>query len=248
MRWNHGKRIIEAFFKRRAKRPTVCTRLESKAEADSDRSDIRMFEAGLSVEQYGDYKQGTGTAAREAESKRLIALAQEHGLYIPREQWPSFGDRKRLVSGESVVYLDNSGNSVIKIRDPFAKAAIKQLHAQDIIYEHLVHNLFFPDTRYQFVGISEDIDGVRIVLRQSYFSNQFVVPSQAEIDSYLKDVLGLVPEERYFYGNDYIAVTDLSSEGDNVLSDGEHLFFIDPIIRMKCPAVEILSYYCSMLS
>lgn len=37
---------------------------------------IRVFEAGLSAEQYGDYEQSTGNAAQEKESNRLIAIAK----------------------------------------------------------------------------------------------------------------------------------------------------------------------------
>ena len=115
---------------------------ESKFEADSSRSDIRVFEIGLSSQQYGDYEQGTRNAAYEAESARLISIAKEKGLFISPKEWMRFGDRKRLPSGESIVYLNPQGNRIIKVRNPFAKSAIKQLHAQDAIYEHLIHNSF----------------------------------------------------------------------------------------------------------
>ena len=54
----------------------TCAEFASRNEADSDRSDIRVFEAGLSTEQYGDYEQSTGNAAQEKESNRLIAIAK----------------------------------------------------------------------------------------------------------------------------------------------------------------------------
>ena len=121
------------------------------------------------------------------------------------------------------------------------------MHAQDVIYEHLVHNLLFPNTRYHFEGIGEDIDGVRIILSQNYISDTFSTPSQKEIDCYLIEGLGLKIENRYFYANDFIAITDVSTAGDNVLTDGERLYFIDPIIKMKRPAIEVLSHYYSLL-
>ena len=46
-------------------------------------------------------------------------------------------------------------------------------HAQDVIYEHLIHNILFPLTRYNFIGISE--------------------PSQNEIDDYLITSVHLNP-------------------------------------------------------
>lgn len=128
-----------------------------------------------------------------------------------------------------------------------AKAVIKQLHAEDIIYEHLLHNILFPDTHYQFMGISEDVDGIRIVLSQPYISNQFILPDNLLISRYLIEGLGLKVEDRYFYGNNYLSVTDVSPMGDNVLYDGEKLYFIDPIIKLKQPAREVLDYYYTRL-
>ena len=245
--WRYGRKIIESLFKRRTERTPVRAELASRSEADSDRSDIRVFEAGLSTQQHGDYEQGTRTGAQEAEGLRLIAIAKENGLYIDKSKWDSFGDRKRLPSGESIVYLSDDEKEVVKLRNPFAKSVIKQMHAHDAIYEHLVHNILFPSTRYQFQGISEDAEGVRIVLTQKYISNTFMAPSQEEIDQYLIEGLRLTIEDRYYYGNDYLAVTDVSAEGDNVLTDGENLYFIDPIIKMKRPAQEVLEYYYGLL-
>ncbi len=162
----YGRTIIDAIFKKRAKRLETCAELESKSQANSDRSDIGVFETGLSAEQYGNYEQSTGVAAQEAESRRLVSVAKAHRLYVPKEKWAVFGERKKLPSGESIVYLDAEEQVITKIRNPFAKAAIKHLHAQDVIYEHLIHNILFPSTRYEFRGIGEDVDGVRIILGQ----------------------------------------------------------------------------------
>ena len=243
----YGRKIINAVFNRREKCPPICAGLETKVAADSGRSDIRMFEIGLSAQQYGDYEQGTRTSTQEAIGANLISIAKANGLFVPGENWAYYGDRKRRPSGESIVYLVKNAESVVKVRNPFAKNAIKQLHAQDIIYEHLVHNVLFPNSRYRFIGIGEDVDGVRVILSQRYLADMFAIPSQEDIDRYLVERLGLKPENRYFYGNDYLAVTDVSADSDNVLTDGEKLFFIDPIIKMKRPATEILSYYYELM-
>ena len=243
----NGHTFIRSIFRRRAERTPVCAELASRSEADSDRSDIRMFEVGLSAKQSGDYEQSTGNAAQEAENSRLIAIAKDNGLFVEKSEWENLGDRKRLPSGESIVYLSPDGQEVIKLRNPFAKSAIKQMHASDAIYEHLIHNILFPNTRYRFKGISEDIGGVRIVLSQRYISDVFTIPTQAEIDRYLVEGLGLVKENNYFYGNEWIAITDVFADGDNVLADGENLYFIDPIIKFKKPAPEVLEHYYKTL-
>lgn len=243
----NGHTFIRSIFRRRAERTPVCAELASRSEADSDRSDIRMFEVGLSAKQSGDYEQSTGNAAQEAESNRLIAIAKDNGLFVEKSEWENLGDRKRLPSGESIVYLSPDEQEVIKLRNPFAKSAIKQMHASDAIYEHLIHNILFPNTRYRFKGISEDIGGVRIVLFQRYISDVFTIPTQDEIDRYLVEGLEFEKESRYFYGNDLIAVTDVFADGDNVLADGENLYFIDPIIKFKKPAPEVLEHYYKLL-
>lgn len=243
----NGHNFIRSIFRRRTERTPVCAELASRSEADSDRSDIRMFEVGLSAKQSGDYEQSTGNTAQEAESNRLIAIAKDNGLFVEKSEWEKLGDRKRLPSGESIVYLSPDGQEVIKLRNPFAKSAIKQMHASDAIYEHLIHNILFPNTHYRFKGISEDIGGVRIVLSQRYISDVFTISTQDEIDRYLVEGLGFEKESRYFYGNEWIAITDVFADGDNVLADGENLYFIDPIIKFKKPAPEVLEHYYKLL-
>ncbi len=245
--WNHGRKIIDFIFKRRAIGKPVCVEFETRIQADCDRSDIGMFEIGLSSQQYGNHQQGKRVATQETESTRLISIAKKNNLFIEKSEWGKYGDRKRLPSGESIVFLNNEETTITKIRNPFAKAAIKNLHVEDVIYEHLIHNILFPDTKYTFIGISEDLNEVRIVLQQKYISDRFMASPQKEIDSFLQQGLGLHIENRYYYANDYIAITDVSADGDNVLFDGEKLYFIDPIIKFKQPAQKVLEYYHKML-
>ncbi len=246
--WKYGRKFIQNIFKKRSNRTFIYSGLATRVQADSDRSDIRMFEVGISSQRYGDYEQSTGATAQQIEGERLITIAKKCNLFVDKKEWENLGERKRLPSGESVVYLSDDETKVIKVRDPFAKSALKHLHSQDVIYEHLVHNILFPDTRYEFLGISTDVDGVRILLGQKYISHSFRTVSQKEIDTYLVKYLGLKKENQYFYGNDYVAVTDVSADSDNVLTDGTHMFFIDPIIKFKRPAIEILEYYYSKMS
>ena len=71
----------------------------------------------------------------------------------------------------------------------------------------------------------------------------FQVPSQKTIDDYLINQLGLTKEDRYFYGDEYLAITDVSNVSDNVLCDEDgKLYFIDTIIRLKKSGREIWEY------
>ena len=238
----YGRKIINYIFAKRSKCPAIRYELERKVQADSDRSDIRVFETGLSPQRYGDNGQSTRNA-EEAECIRLVQIARKYGLYIAKSAWDQFGDRRSVATGESVVYLSNDGDTYTKMKSPFAKAPMKQTHPSDIIYEHLIHNILFPSTRYHFVGISEDVKGIRIVLQQKNVSCMFGVPTQKDIDDYLTGMLGLTKEDKYFYGNEYFAISDVSNQSDNVLCDDKgRLYFIDPIIRLKRPALEVWEY------
>ena len=98
---SYGRKIIDYIFKRWTERPAICYEPERKVQADSDRSDIRVFETGLSTQQYGDNRQSTRTAEKE-ECLRLIKNAKEQGLYIDKSDWGKFGDR-RMIPTEKVL-------------------------------------------------------------------------------------------------------------------------------------------------
>ena len=53
---------------------------EQKIQADSDRSDIRVFETGISPQRHGNIRQSS-RAAEEEECNRLISIAKENNLY-----------------------------------------------------------------------------------------------------------------------------------------------------------------------
>ena len=74
---SYGRKIIDYIFKRWAERPAICYELERKVQADSDRSDIRVFETGISTQQYGDNRQST----RTAEEKRYGSIFIEQNVY-----------------------------------------------------------------------------------------------------------------------------------------------------------------------
>ena len=239
---SYGRKIIDYIFGKRSDCPAIHYECERKIQADSDRSDIRVFETGLSTQRHGDYWQGKRTAEEE-ECHRLIEVAKAHDLYIEKSDWNKFGNRRRIPTGESIVYLSKDGSTYTKLKSPFAKAPMKHILPEDIIYEHLIHNILFPDTRYHFIGISEDSKSIRIVLQQKNISCMFRVPSQKMIDDYLINQLGLTKENRYFYGNEYLAITDVSNVSDNVLCDEDgKLYFIDPIIRLKKSGREVWEY------
>jgi hypothetical protein len=214
---------------------------EERAQAVSlarDRSDIRVLEEGLATERHGD----SGDSERDrraAESERLVKTAKDNGRYLTQEEVSRLGERKQKPSGESEVYIDQESGMVYKVKNPYAKAPMKHgVQPEDAIYEHVVHNLLFPETRYKFEGISDADGDVRMVLSQK-FVKSYGVPTKAQIEAALAR-RGLKPECRYTYGNEYVTVTDVT--GDNALlgADGE-VYFIDPIIGFKRPVKDVIA-------
>ncbi len=211
-----------------------------RRQADSDRSSIRVFATELPHQSSGVRPHGT-TAEEEAESQRLIKIAKENNLYIAPSDTERYGTLLSTPTGESKVYIKEELGIVFKIHDPFAKRVLKDMHAEDVIWEHIVHNILFPNVRYTFVGITENNGDVRIVLNQK-FCYGMESPSDQEISDYLQSI-GLFSEDRYYFGNEYLSITDVSAESDNVLKDesGE-LYFIDPIIKLKKPATQVIDW------
>jgi hypothetical protein len=99
--------------------------------------------------------------------------------------------------------------------------------------------LLFPETAYTLEGISDDIGDVRIVLSQDFVMS-YRQPTKTQVVGSLAE-RGLLPEDNYSYGNEFVSITDIS--GDNVLlGEGDKIYFIDPIIRFKKPLREIIRH------
>ena len=200
------------------------------------RGDIRVFEQGLGGKHSWSDADNERDLQREV-SQRLVEIAEDNGLFIPLADTKNLGEKYQGRTGESTVYIDEAAGKVYKVKNPYAKSALKKVAPQDAIYEHIVHNLLFPEAPYKFEGISKDVDGVRIVLSQPFINNEDS-PSQSQIEQALA-ASGLYPDGKYSYGNDLVSVTDV--EGDNViLGEDGTVYFIDPIIKFKKPATEII--------
>ena len=207
-------------------------------EGNRDGSDLRVFEEGLDTS-YNKYSEYSERNRREAESERLVNIAKQHGLFVSKEVISTFTGKRSKRTGESVVYINRQAGKVIKVKDPYAKSAMKSgVQPEDAVFEHLVHNLLFPETAYTLEGISEEMGDVRIVLSQKLIQNP-KQPTKEQIAEALA-ARGLFPEDNYSFGNELVSVTDI--EGDNaLLGEDGRVYFIDPIIRFKKPLREIIA-------
>ena len=101
---NYGRKIIDYIFKKRSERPAICYESERKVQADSDRSDIRVFETGVSAQRHGDNRQSTRDAEEE-ECARLIEIAKAP-MKLPYQK----------VSSMSISNVENSNCLLMKLQ------------------------------------------------------------------------------------------------------------------------------------
>lgn len=216
-----------------------------EAPRGGDGVDIVVLGEGLRPERLGDFEKGS-RAEQEAVGNQIIENAKRNGVFIERSAQKDFGKRIGGVSGESVVYIDEPNNRVVKVKDPFAKTNLKGHAASDALYEHIAHNLLFPNTKYKLLGISDGpVGDVRFVLEQDYLPASMTPATQEQIDKYLVDNLGLTKLEKPYlhYENDDYSITDVDAGNDNVLADEDGtLYFVDPIIKFKKPAKEVVDH------
>ena len=211
--------------------PSICE------QAVSDIGSIRVLAGTYADERGGD----TGEVSQDPirrESRALIAAAKKTGCFTDAASVP--GTRYTIRTGESEVRMLQREQVYYKIKNPFAKLHLKKHPPEYVLFEHIVHNILFPDCRLDFLGVSECFHEARLVFRQKAIRAD-VRPNDRQISEYLLR-LGLRPEGRYEFGNDCVFVTDVGQDGDNVLLDDElQLRFIDPILGFKQPLQRMLS-------
>lgn len=172
------------------------------------------------------------------ESRALIAAAKSVGRFLNISEIP--GSRYTIRTGESEVRFVQSDRQFYKIKNPFAKLHLKKHPPSFVLFEHIAHNILFPDCRLEFLGVTEGCHEARLVFRQCAVRSS-LRPNDGQIAEALWQ-LGLVPEARYAFGNDAVFVTDVGQDGDNVLLDDSGILrFIDPIVGFKEPAQKMLA-------
>lgn len=208
----------------------------ARERALSDCRRIRMLAQALAPQPGRD----TDCSPQSAIQK-LIAAAKSAGCFIDKMSRDALGELISKRTGESSVYFNAAESAYYKIKHPIAKAAIKCTSPQDWPFEHIIHNILFPDTTYEFLGVAEDCGEACFILKQAEVSTE-CFPTEDQVVAHLAS-LGLLPEEHYFFGNEVLSVTDVSAHGDNVLlGENNKLYFIDPLIQLKRPAIEVIDW------
>ena len=162
------------------------------------------------------------TACKSVQLVRLKKWAQEQGCwYEDRSQFGDFFDR----GSENEVYLSTDGTEIIKLND--------FRYSDDNLtpfFERIkAHNKYFDACPYCMIGFAENRDGnVCAVLLQPFISDSRLASKEEIHDEFIR--LGFHPEDNdEYYTNGIHDIFD-AVDGNVLIDDEGHLFFIDTII------------------
>lgn len=158
---------------------------------------------------------------KEEQKKILIQLSKEKNLWFSKNKLHFLSE-----GGEAKVYFEDVGKYVTKYND-----AIYYNTWLDFLNSILLHNIFFPNTKYTLLGFDIIEEILYAVLSQPYISTNQLT-DLGYVTQTLESV-GFTHLKRFdYYHPEYkIIIEDLHDE--NVLTIDEHLFFIDTVFLLQ---------------
>lgn len=124
--------------------------------------------------------------------------------------------------GEAMVYLDADRRDVIKQND-----AIYYATWLEFFNSLVLHNLFFPNTAYTFLGFTKSNDIMYALLKQPYIESDAVVDIE-DIKKHL-EFNGFENHIRHDYRHTELGLLLEDMHDENVLVNSDVLFFIDTV-------------------
>ena len=162
------------------------------------------------------------TSCKSVQLVRLKKWAQEQGCWFSDcRQFGDYFDR----GSENEVYLSPDQKNIIKLND--FRYSDDNLTS---FFERIkAHNKYFDACPYSMIGFSENRDGkVCAVLEQPFISDARLATKEEINDEFIR--LGFHPEENgEYYANGRHDIFD-AVDGNVLVDDEGHLFFIDTII------------------
>lgn len=210
-----------------------------------NRWDTLVYEDGLWTNNVGDQQRSQKPSFRE-EFARIINIAKQAGEFISPTLWETFGEKVKIPTAESVVFTDEKNGRVVKFKDPYVIGFKEDSHLE-VLYNHHLHNRFFGNAGYRFLGVSQDpvTGGIRFVLEQPFITTTKHA-SDEDIDRWFKERGFQQTDNKFFYTDGYISVFDVLSNDNCVKDSYSNLYFIDPMIKCDKPVKEVLEHYIEM--
>lgn len=123
---------------------------------------------------------------------------------------------------EQKVYFDENKNSVLKVNSRVFYASW-----EDYFYSLLLHNFFFPDTSYHFLGMKIENQKLLAVVEQPFISaNQ--TTNLENVKSFLQ-TLNFINNKNNDYKNQELGIILEDLHDENVLTNNGILYFIDTV-------------------
>ncbi len=155
------------------------------------------------------------------ETKSLIAYAHKMSLLY------NDVDEKSYISegAEQKVFI-RDGRHVIKLND-----AIYYASWEDYFHNLLLHNYFFADTSYQFLGFYHKENQFFAVVEQSFVKADALTDLQ-QVKLFLNNN-GFENTKNHDYYHPYLGVILEDLHDENVLTQKELLYFIDTVFYIQ---------------
>ena len=156
---------------------------------------------------------------KKEQAEFLIRYCNSHDLFLRnlpvKEQFIAKG-------GEAIVYLSIDRRNVIKLND-----AVYYATWLEFFNSVLLHNILFPHTSYQLLGVSIIDNKLMAVLEQPYIISDSLV-DLADIKEFL-EYNGFKNTKRQDYKNDEMGLILEDMHDENVLRNADTLFIIDSV-------------------
>jgi hypothetical protein len=159
-------------------------------------------------------------ANRAQETAHLITFAKRQNLIIddiPKDKFIASGAEQR-------VYI--KGENVIKLND-----AIYYASWEDYFYNLLLHNYFFTDTAYNFLGFFIEDKSLYAVIEQK-FVKASAITNLSLVNQFLTNN-GFINIRRHDYEHPELGIIIEDLHDENVLTYDGMLYFIDTVFYIN---------------
>jgi len=173
-------------------------------------------------------------------SEQIICAAKNCGIYIEPEYFNKYTDK--IKAHEGIIYIDKENNCLIKAKTPVFYFHEKETF-KNILLGYILHNIYFPNTKYTFLGVTKRLGKSCYVLQQDFIDSQRPAEPNETSVYFMERGFRKVKTAKLHFEDDDVVIYDVT-EHDNVLlgKDGK-IYVVDPIVYPKKQITEIINKY-----
>lgn len=160
-------------------------------------------------------------SVKEQEREKLEPYSDSNSLWAPEIDFTQYVSE----GAEQKVYL-NSPSHVLKLND-----AIYYSSWRDYFINLLLHNFFFPDTAYEFIGFIKENETLFALVKQT-FVKETTGTNLNQVKTFLLEN-GFTNNRNNDYINIEVGIILEDLHDENVLTCNGLLYFIDTVFYLK---------------